>query len=101
MKRLVVPKFETEAEEAQWWYDNRDAVGENFAEAIKNGTIHRGGPAALLRETRAITLRIPNSDIERIEKLADEKGFTSIQGCISALLRDALDREDAGKRKTA
>ena len=55
----------------------------------------------MLRETRAITLRIPNSDIERIEKLADEKGFTSIQGCISALLRDALDREDAGKRKTA
>jgi hypothetical protein len=53
MRALVVPKLETEAEEAQWWYDNRDVLEENFIEAIKNGTIHRGGPAALLRETRA------------------------------------------------
>jgi len=99
MKRLVVPKFETEAEEAQWWYDNRDAVDKNFVEAIKNGTIHRGGPAALLRETRMVQVRLPNTDLDRIEKLAGEKGFTSIQGCISALLHDALDREDAKKAK--
>jgi len=101
MKRLVVPKFETEAEEAQWWYDNRDVLEENFIEAIKNGTIHRGGPAALLKETRAIQLRIPKTDIERVEKVADRKGFSSIQGCISALLHEALDREEEQERRKA
>ena len=27
-ERMVVPKFKTEAEEAQWWYDNREKVGD-------------------------------------------------------------------------
>ena len=55
MNHLVVPKFETEAEEARWWDDHMDQVDENLIEAIENSTAHRGGPAALLRETRALT----------------------------------------------
>lgn len=100
MKRLVVPKFETEAEEAQWWDDHMDVVEENLIEAIENGTAHQGGPAALLRETRLLQVRIPNTEIERLERLAEEKGL-STRACINMLLREALDREDAGKRKSA
>ena len=98
MKKLVVPKFETEAEEADWWDQHMDIVGDNLIEAMENGTAHRGGPAALLRETRAMNLRMNNSDLERIEKLAEEKGISN-QACMNMLLRDALDREDA-KRQT-
>lgn len=100
MKRLVVPKFETEAEEAQWWYDHRDVLDENFIEAVQAGTAHRGGPAALLRETQVIQLRIANTDLARVEKLAEEKGLGN-QACINMLIREALDRHEADQRKSA
>jgi predicted DNA binding CopG/RHH family protein len=100
MTRLEVPKFNTEAEEAEWWDQHMDIVGENLLEAIQNGTAHRGGPATLLRETQIVKARIPNTDVERIENLAREKGISN-QACISMLLREALDREEADRHKSA
>ena len=41
-KKLIVPKFATEAEEAQWWDDHMDIVEENLIEALENGTIGHG-----------------------------------------------------------
>jgi len=98
MKRLVAPKFQSEAEEAKWWDDHMDIVGENLLEAMKKGTAHRGGPAALLRETRNITIRIANSDIERARKLAEQKGI-GYQTYMKMLLREGLDREEKRARK--
>jgi hypothetical protein len=51
-KYAIVPKFATEVEEAEWWDQQMDTVGENLIEAIENGTAHRGGPAALSEERR-------------------------------------------------
>ena len=98
MKRLVAPKFQSEAEEAKWWDDHMDIVGENLLEAMRKGTAHRGGPAALLRETRNITIRIANSDIERARKLAAQKGI-GYQTYMKMLLREGLDREEKRARK--
>ena len=97
----VVPNFEDESQEAQWWYENRETVEEELIDAMDRGTIHRGGPAALLQETRVIQLRIRNADVERLEKVADRKGFSSIQDCIDALLREALDREEEQEQRKA
>jgi predicted DNA binding CopG/RHH family protein len=63
-----------------------------------NGTAHRGGPAALLRESRNITIRIANSDIERARKLAERKGI-GYQTFMKMLLREGLDREEKRARK--
>jgi hypothetical protein len=41
-KRPLLPKFKSEAEEAQWWYDNRSMVEKEFMTAIGNGTVGRG-----------------------------------------------------------
>ena len=98
MKRLEIPKFANEAEEAQWWYDHRDMLDENFIEAVKKGTIHVGGPAAILRETRLVTVRLANRDLDRVEQVAKERGIGD-HACIAELLREALDREDAKKAK--
>lgn len=35
--RIVVPKFATEAEEAEWWYRNRHVHGKLFHAAVKRG----------------------------------------------------------------
>jgi hypothetical protein len=50
MKKLVVPKFATEREEADWWYANKDLVESNLLEAMRNGTIGRGIVERLARE---------------------------------------------------
>jgi hypothetical protein len=41
---IVVPRLETEAEEAQWWYDNRGKVEEAVITAMGDGTIRRAPP---------------------------------------------------------
>ncbi len=41
MTKLVVPKFATEREEAEWWDTHKDVVEANLLEAMRNGTIGR------------------------------------------------------------
>lgn len=50
MTDLKVPKFATEAEEAKWWYDNRDKLSDEFEKAAKEGRLCRGGVRRLLIE---------------------------------------------------
>ncbi len=50
MIKLVVPKFATEREEAEWWDARMDIVEANLLEAMKNGTIGRGIVERLRRE---------------------------------------------------
>jgi hypothetical protein len=40
---MKVPKFASEAEEAKWWYDNRELLSEEFHKAAKEGRFRRGG----------------------------------------------------------
>ena len=42
---LKLPKFENEAEEAQWWFDHRDEVSAEFSRAVANGTLGEGSAA--------------------------------------------------------
>lgn len=95
MKKLIVPKFASEAQEAKWWDDRMTTVEQNLVEAIKSGTARRGGPARVLhgpRESKPITIRIAVADIERVQGLAAKKGI-DCQTYIEMLLKDALDRE--------
>jgi hypothetical protein len=43
MNRIVnkepIPKFATEAEEAQWWFEQRDRLGENAEVALARGEL--------------------------------------------------------------
>ena len=50
MTNLKIPKFASEAEEAKWWYDNREILSEEFQKAAKEGRLRRGGVARLLAE---------------------------------------------------
>ena len=67
-RRPLVPKFKTEAEEAKWWYDNRNMVEKEFMTAIKNGTVGHDIAQRLAqkaRESKNITIRMPVADISR------------------------------------
>ena len=95
MKKLEVPKFATEAEEAKWWDEHMDAVGENLIASLKSGTAHRGGPRRVLqerRESRNITIRMPLTDLQAAQEMAQKKGLP-YQTYMKMLLHQALEKE--------
>jgi hypothetical protein len=46
MEKRIIPKFETEAEEARWWYENREELARDFDNAVREG---RTGPGSMAR----------------------------------------------------
>ena len=99
MNKRVVPKFSSEAEEAQWWYRNRDMISRDLKAAAKAGELQVLTRERLRERLRAsansrnITIRMQEGDIERVRRLAEKKGI-GYQTYMKILLREALDRED-------
>jgi hypothetical protein len=50
MHLLKIPRFASEAQEAQWWYDHRDELTKAFEDAVERGELHAGSAATLARE---------------------------------------------------
>jgi predicted DNA binding CopG/RHH family protein len=95
-ERIVVPKFKTEAEEAQWWYKNREKVEDALINAMDNGTIRRGTAQRLATEARAsrnVTIRIAEADLDLARKQAEEKGLP-YQTYIKSVLHEALVKRE-------
>jgi hypothetical protein len=49
-KKLALPKFSSEAEEAKWWDSHHELVEETLLEAIKKGKTKQGMAMKLTRE---------------------------------------------------
>ena len=89
---IVVPKFKTESEEAQWWHDNREKVEDALINAMDNGTIRRGTAQRLTsgaRLSRNVTIRIAEADLNLARKQAEDKGLP-YQTYIKSVLHEAL-----------
>jgi hypothetical protein len=52
MSKLVMPRFENEAEEAQWWYDHRMELADDMIEAAKAGKLGEGTRARYSRRLK-------------------------------------------------
>jgi hypothetical protein len=42
MERMTIPKFENEADEANWLYENREGLSAAFHEAVQEGRVRQG-----------------------------------------------------------
>ncbi|HEX4135928.1 MAG TPA: hypothetical protein VHY84_15035 [Bryobacteraceae bacterium] len=77
-RRIKIPEFESEAEEARWWDEHKDLVEENLIKAMREGMAQRGSAQQLLKQSRAsknITIRMPLADLERARQLSARKGL--------------------------
>jgi hypothetical protein len=109
---LKIPKFATEAEEAKWWFENRDLVFKEFQKAAKEGRLGRGGARRLFAEkgipfpepqkvtapTPTTTIRLDPDDIAKARVLAAERGLryqTYLKMIIHEALRDAERKQKA------
>lgn len=96
VERIAVPKFETEAQEARWWYENRDKVEDALMSAMDSGTIQRGTAQRLASERRAsrnITIRMAEADLDLARGQATEKGLP-YQTYIKSVLHEALVKRE-------
>ena len=82
----TIPKFRTEAEEANWWDTHPDVATEIMQRAIESGKAKRSAPL------RTVTMRLPVADIESSQSLAHQKGLP-YQTYIKRLLHEALKKE--------
>ena len=107
-KRIVVPKFATEAEEAEWWYKNRQAHDKIFHMAASSGEAQTLTREKLLKRIAAskkkpspvVALRIPAADLELARKQAERKGLP-YQTYIKSLLHESLiEREDGSRSRS-
>jgi len=106
MTDLKIPKFATEAEEAKWWYDNRDKLSDEFDKAAKEGRLRRGGVARLLAERGisqpqplpSTTIRLDPEDIAKARVQAAERGLR-YQTYLKMIIHEALRK--AEKSQTA
>jgi len=89
-KPTVIPRFKTEAEEAEWWDAHPEVATRIMKRAIKSGKVRRAVPL------RTVTMRLPVPDLETAQDLAARKRLP-YQTYIKMLLHEALEKE----RRTA
>jgi len=92
MKKVVIPKFSSEAEEAAWWDTHRPEIEADIRRRIKKkpvslGNLLRGG-----KPSRPVTLRVSQDDLESARRLAARRGL-GYQTYIKMLLRNALSED--------
>jgi predicted DNA binding CopG/RHH family protein len=95
-KKLIVPKFASEAEDAKWHQRNRRALESAMERRILEGSTLTLEQAAARAKTRPVTLRLAAADIDAARAMAAQKGV-GYQTYVKMLLHEALRRE-AGKQ---
>jgi hypothetical protein len=91
--RLEVPKFASEEEEANWWFENRGKREEEFLEAARTGRLRSGSTALRrVREANTLTIHLSDSDLAPIRHLAAQRG-QSEDSCAASILHRALEAE--------
>lgn len=89
---LKSQNFKNEAEEAEWWEQNQDALAQDFEDAAAAGTLGRG-TAARKGSTPTTTIRLDPDDISKARVQAEKRGLR-YQTYLKMLIHDALQRED-------
>jgi predicted DNA binding CopG/RHH family protein len=95
-KKLIVPKFTSEAEDAKWHQRSRRALESAMERRILEGSTLTLEQAAARAKTRPVTLRLAAADIDAARAMAAQKGV-GYQTYVKMLLHEALRRE-AGKQ---
>lgn len=112
MSALKIPKFATEAEEAKWWYDNRDRVSGEFQKAAKEGKLRRGDVRQILARKGirfeepqkpppipTTTIRLDPEDIAKARLQAAERGLR-YQTYLKMIIHEALRKVEFARKRS-
>jgi len=104
--KRVIPAFATAAEEAEWWYKNRNIHGRQLLAAMKSGEAHVLTKEKLRERIAAskktpapvVALRIPEADLALARRQAEQKGLP-YQTYIKSLLHETLVEREKRKER--
>ena len=100
MEKRIIPKFATEAEEAQWWYDNREEIGKDFERAFAEGRLKRRIGPRVSVAVPTTTIRLDPADIELARVQAEKKGL-KYQTYLKMVIHEALLKEAEASKSAA
>jgi hypothetical protein len=89
-----IPRFRTEAEEAQWWERQGTRVARGLEAAVAAGEDVTAVPSPLGRALAAknVTIRLSLADLERARRQAQRRGLR-YQTYVKMLLHQALEAD--------
>ena len=95
-KRIEIPRFKSESQEADWWASRagRDYVKQRSAEGQSKG-VKAAGSHLLTRVKKScvqIAIRLPEGDLDQARKIAGRKGI-GYQTLLKMLVHEGLQRE--------
>jgi hypothetical protein len=96
-KEPVIPEFESEEQEAQWWAKNPDAILARFESAAAENRLGRG-TAVRRGLTPTTTIRLDPADISLAKSQAERKGL-KYQTYLKMLIRQALTQEESATKR--
>jgi predicted DNA binding CopG/RHH family protein len=96
---MIVPKFENDDQEADWWFDNRELVSQEFQKAAAEGRLGRGTVVrrmaeAQTRKEASSPIQLDSIDASKAQAVAARKGIP-YQTYIKAIIHEALEKEPA------
>ena len=92
---LKIPKFASEREEADWWFNNQDFALQVLRRAKEEGRLGQGSVARNLARQQAAkstTIRLDPRDLELAKMQAEQKGLR-YQTYLKVLIHEALGKE--------
>jgi predicted DNA binding CopG/RHH family protein len=96
-KKLEIPDFENEDQEAKWWAENPDFILARFESALAEKRLGRG-TAARRGLTPTTTIRLDPTDIARAKVQAEQRGL-KYQTYLKMLIRQALTQEESATKR--
>jgi len=96
---MIVPKFESEDQEADWWFENRELLSQEFQKAAAEGRLGRGTVMRRMAEAQArkemdSSIQLDSADASKAHAVAARKGIP-YQTYIKTLIHEALEKEPA------
>ncbi|MBZ5624267.1 MAG: hypothetical protein LAQ69_37060 [Acidobacteriia bacterium] len=103
IEKPSIPNFSSEAEEADWWYANREWLTQEFLQAAKEGRLKKGSTVMerlRARQSTSLTVPLSSDEFAKIHDLAQRRGMEDAMYARD-LLHKALDREEEQERREA
>jgi len=96
-KKLEIPVFENEGQEAKWWAENPDFILARFESAAAANRLGRG-TAVRRGLTPTTTIRLDPADISRAKSQAERRGL-KYQTYLKMLIHQALTQEESATKQ--
>jgi hypothetical protein len=95
---FVVPKFASETEEAEWWYENRHLVEREFLTASAESRLGRGTLRKRIEETQEklrveTTIQLDEEDAIKARAAAERRGM-QLNSFVKMLVHEALEQDE-------